>query len=85
MWKQREGGREEEVGGGEPCEGTVGRVGCGGLQWEGEGRLLQYGICDGGGEGKILVFAAAALAPLPHPFQGTRAVLANLSSCIYYY
>lgn len=52
----------------------------------GGGRLLQYlSLSNRGGEGEILVCAAAALLPLPHTSQGARAVLANLSSCIYYY
>lgn len=64
------------------------RVGCdwGGLRLEGEGEAAAIlSLSNGGGEGVILVCAAAALAALPHTSQGARAMLANLSSCIYYY
>lgn len=78
--------REVEEGGAELCEGTMERVGC-----EGRTAVRGGGVAaailsrsSGGGERDILV-CAAALAPLPHTSQEARAMLASLSSCIYYY
>lgn len=57
------GGRERA---GELCEGTVGRVGCGGLQLEGEGRPLQCGICLMG-EGRGRYWSLLQLHWFPSP------------------
>lgn len=58
---------ERGEGGGELSEGTVEGVGCGGLQLEEEGEAAAaWDLSNGGWEGEISVFAAAALVPLPH-------------------
>lgn len=59
---------------GELCEGTVGRVGCGGLQLEGEGRPLQCGIClmgEGRG-GEDIGLCCSCIGSPPPPFPRSQ-------------
>lgn len=73
-----------EEGGAELCEGTSERVGSDGEDCGGRGSSNPEPTSWGRG-GELVVGASAALAPLPHTSRGAGAMLANLSSCIYYY